>query len=63
MSTPPVVAAVDGSDDSLRALDWALDAARRRRAPLRVVHVRQYAPWTQPDVLVTGPPADAGDEV
>ncbi|MFC4328119.1 universal stress protein [Streptomyces andamanensis] len=63
MSTPPVVAAVDGSDDSLRALDWALDAARRRRAPLRVVHVRQYAPWTQPDVLVTGPPTDAGDEV
>ncbi|MER6920415.1 universal stress protein, partial [Streptomyces spiralis] len=50
MSSPPVVAAVDGSDDSLRALDWALDAARRRGALLRAVHVRQYATWA-PDVL------------
>ncbi|MFE3035041.1 universal stress protein [Streptomyces canus] len=61
MSTLPVVAAVDGSDDSLRALDWALDAARRREAPLRVVHVRQYAVWAQPDVLVAGAP-DADDD-
>ncbi len=30
MSAAPVIAAVDGSTDSLRALDWALDAARRR---------------------------------
>ncbi|PWI13494.1 hypothetical protein DI272_04615 [Streptomyces sp. Act143] len=63
MSTLPVIAAVDGSDDSRRALDWALDAARRRRAPLRVVHVRQYAAWTQPDVLVAGPPAPDDDPV
>ncbi|MEU9392747.1 universal stress protein [Streptomyces sp. NPDC048324] len=61
MNSLPVVAAVDGSDDSLRALDWALDAARERAAPLRVVHVRQYAAWAQPDVLVAGPP-DAGDD-
>ncbi|MFI2642230.1 universal stress protein [Streptomyces sp. NPDC018610] len=60
MSTPPVVAAVDGSDDSLRALEWALDAAGRRQAPLHAVHVRQYAAWFQPDVLVAGPPQ--GDE-
>ncbi|MDT0611858.1 universal stress protein [Streptomyces lancefieldiae] len=57
----PVVAAVDGSDDSLRALDWALDSAHRREAPLRVVHVRQYAAWAQADVLVAGPP-DTGDD-
>ena len=63
MSTLPVIAAVDGSDDSLRALDWAVDAARRRRAPLRVVHVRQYAAWAQPDVLVAGPPAPDDDPV
>ncbi|WP_329332147.1 universal stress protein [Streptomyces sp. NBC_00663] len=63
MSTLPVIAAVDGSHDSLRALDWALDAARRRRAPLRVVHVRQYAAWAQPDVLVAGPPAPDDDPV
>ncbi len=61
MSTLPVIAAVDGSDDSLRALEWALDAARRRAAPLRVVHVRQYAHWAQPDVLAAGP-ADPQDD-
>ncbi|GGZ96273.1 universal stress protein [Streptomyces echinoruber] len=63
MSTPPVIAAVDGSDGSLRALDWALDAARRRRAPLRAVHVRQYAAWAQPDLLLTGPPEADADPV
>ncbi|GHD08100.1 hypothetical protein GCM10010313_28010 [Streptomyces violarus] len=61
MSTLPVIAAVDGSDDSLRALEWALDAARRRSAPLRVVHVRQYAHWAQPEVLAAGP-ADPQDD-
>ncbi|WP_369227529.1 universal stress protein [Streptomyces sp. R39] len=63
MSTAPVIAAADGSDDSLRALDWAVAAARQRDAPLRVVHVRQYAPWGQPDVLVAGEPDEAGDPV
>ncbi|QTD96400.1 universal stress protein [Streptomyces cyanogenus] len=63
MSAAPVVAAVDGSADSLRALDWAVDAARRRAAPLRVVHVRQYAAWGQADVLVAGPPGAEGDPV
>ncbi|OLZ73555.1 hypothetical protein AV521_05740 [Streptomyces sp. IMTB 2501] len=63
MSTAPVIAAVDGSDDSLRALEWAYDAARRRAAPLRVVHVRQYAAWGQADVLVAGPPEADGDPV
>ncbi|MEU9916653.1 universal stress protein [Streptomyces sp. NPDC051001] len=63
MSTLPVIAAVDGSHDSLRALDWALDAARRRRAPLRVVHIRQYAAWARPDVLTAGPPEPDRDSV
>jgi len=63
MSTPPVIAAVDGSDDSLRALEWALDDANRRAAPLHVVHVRQYAPWAQPEVLVAGPPDPDDDPV
>ncbi|MER5252717.1 universal stress protein [Streptomyces sp. NPDC002855] len=39
----PVVVAVDGSVGSDHALEWALTAARMRNAPLRVVHVRQYA--------------------
>ncbi|MFD4604735.1 universal stress protein [Streptomyces sp. NPDC058464] len=63
MSTAPVIAAADGSDDSLRALDWAVRAARQQGAPLRVVHVRQYAAWGQPDVLVAGEPDAAGDPV
>ncbi|MGW4599128.1 universal stress protein [Streptomyces sp. NPDC004457] len=63
MNAAPVIAAVDGSADSLRALDWALDAARRRKARLRVVHVRQYAAWGQADVLVAGPPGAEGDPV
>ncbi|TWV30612.1 universal stress protein [Streptomyces misionensis] len=63
MSTAPVVAAVDGSEDSVRALEWAADAARRRAAPLRVVHVRQYAAWGQTDVLVAGPPEPEADAV
>ncbi|MGW0881968.1 universal stress protein [Streptomyces sp. NPDC002671] len=63
MSAAPVIAAVDGSEDSLRALEWAWDTARRRAATLRVVHVRQYAAWGQADVLVAGPPETAGDPV
>ncbi|MFF4505182.1 universal stress protein [Streptomyces sp. NPDC001401] len=62
-STLPVIAAVDGSDDSLRALDWALDDAARRGVPLRVVHVRQYAAWAQPDVLTAGLPEPGDDPV
>ncbi|MDH6220842.1 universal stress protein [Streptomyces pseudovenezuelae] len=63
MNALPVIAAVDGSDDSLRALDWAADDARRRGAALRVVHVRQYAAWTQPGVLVAGLPEADDDPV
>ncbi|MEU3950487.1 universal stress protein [Streptomyces sp. NPDC029526] len=63
MSIQPVVAAVDGSQDSLRALDWALDAAYRRGVPLRVVHVRQYAPWPQAEALAAAPPDPDDDAV
>jgi nucleotide-binding universal stress UspA family protein len=63
MSTLPVVAAVDGSDDSMRALDWAVDAARRREAPLRVAHVRQYAAWIPPGAPVVAAPVTEGDRV
>lgn len=63
MSIQPVVAAVDGSEHSLRALDWAAAAARRRAAPLRVVHVRQYAAWAGPDVLGGRSPGPEDDPV
>lgn len=54
MSDLPVLAAVDGSEDSLRALDWAIGAARMRGSVLRIAHVRQYAAWAQPEVLAAG---------
>ncbi|MEU8761441.1 universal stress protein [Streptomyces sp. NPDC048659] len=38
-----VVVAVDGSEHSLRALEWALGTARALRAPLTVAHVRPEA--------------------
>ncbi|MCP3753712.1 universal stress protein [Streptomyces sp. TBY4] len=41
--TGPVLAAVDGSEHSLRTLDWALGAARARGAALYVAHVRPEA--------------------
>ncbi|MER5209003.1 universal stress protein [Streptomyces sp. NPDC002825] len=40
---PPVVVGVDGSEHSLRALEWALGAAEGLGAPLVVAHVRSEA--------------------
>lgn len=38
VSTTGVVVGVDGSDDSLRAVQWAATDAARRQAPLHVLH-------------------------
>ncbi|MFC7331096.1 universal stress protein [Marinactinospora rubrisoli] len=46
----PLVAAVDGSEGSLRALDWAVDEARLRGRRLRVVHAFTW--------LTSGVPAE-----
>ncbi|MFF0739306.1 universal stress protein [Streptomyces sp. NPDC004111] len=40
MDNLPVITAVDGSDHSLRALEWALAAARSRGTELLVAHIR-----------------------
>ncbi|MFJ7068043.1 universal stress protein [Streptomyces sp. NPDC101115] len=40
---PAVVVGVDGSEHSLRALEWALQTARSLEAPLTVAHVRSEA--------------------
>lgn len=63
MNNQPVVAAVDGSPDGLRALEWALDAARRHGTTLRVLHVRTAPPRVRQDVRDTGPPAADDDPV
>ncbi|KUN82466.1 universal stress protein [Streptomyces bungoensis] len=50
----PVVAGVDGSEPSLRAVDWAADEAALRGAPLRLVYAslweRYEGPSFAPDV-------------
>ncbi|MGH3483669.1 MAG: universal stress protein [Nocardioidaceae bacterium] len=38
----PIVVGYDGSSDSERALDWAINAAAQRSCPLRLVAVRDY---------------------
>ncbi|MEF9887189.1 universal stress protein [Streptomyces sp. P9-A4] len=40
---PPVVVGVDGSEHSLRALEWALSSAEHLGSPLVVAHVRSDA--------------------
>lgn len=45
MST--IVVGVDGSDESKRALRWAVEEAALRRADLKVVHAYEYkVPWS-----------------
>ncbi len=39
---PRVVVGIDGSDHSIRALDWAVVEARLRGARLEVIHVNFY---------------------
>ncbi len=44
MATMPVVAGVDGSEESLRAVEWAALEARRHGAPLRLVSAAAMPP-------------------
>lgn len=46
-----IVVGVDGSDNSQRALQWAVDEARVRIAHLRIVHT-----WQEPAYAVLGAP-------
>ncbi len=54
-----VVAGVDGSEQSLLALDYAADEAARRHQPLRIVTGVQW-PLFVPAMAGTGIPMDAG---
>jgi nucleotide-binding universal stress UspA family protein len=44
MAAKPIVAATDGSEDSLRAVDWAAREAVLRGAPLRIVSAAALLP-------------------
>jgi len=44
MTIMPVIAGVDGSEESLRAAEWAAREAQRRRAPLRIVSAAAVPP-------------------
>ncbi|WP_027861167.1 universal stress protein [Marmoricola sp. URHB0036] len=47
-SVRPIVVGVNGSSDSVRALEWAVVRAYAGQAPLRIVHVAQPALWLDP---------------
>jgi nucleotide-binding universal stress UspA family protein len=58
MATRPVVAGVDGSEESLRAVEWAALEANRHGAPLRIVSApamppRMYASGAAPETVAT----------
>ncbi|MCX5009128.1 universal stress protein [Streptomyces sp. NBC_00638] len=40
--THPLVTGIDGSDESLMAVDWAVDEAARHRLQLRLVHASRW---------------------
>ena len=44
MSAKPIVAGTDGSEESLRAVDWAAREAVLRGAPLRIVAAPSLPP-------------------
>ena len=44
MSTKPVIVGVDGSEESLRAVEWAAIEAKRHSAPLRIVSAPALLP-------------------
>jgi nucleotide-binding universal stress UspA family protein len=58
---PGITVGVDGSDSSLRALDWAMREAVLRHAPLTVLTVHEVAAsgWTRNPIIV---PEDKADE-
>ena len=46
-----ILLATDGSEDSARARDAAVDLARETGSELHVVHVGLLSPWAVPDTL------------
>jgi nucleotide-binding universal stress UspA family protein len=51
MPAKPVVVGVDGSDESLRAVEWAAREAAARKAPLRIVSAAASPPRARTSLL------------
>src|SRR5579871_6366173 len=49
MTTQPIVAGVDGSEESLRAAEWAAREATARKTALRIVSAPALPPRMSPD--------------
>ena len=58
MTPKPVVVGVDGSPQSLRAVEWATSEARRHAAPLRIISVPALPPRMHSDHGATPTVAD-----
>lgn len=64
MAAKPVVVGVDGSEGSLRAVEWAAREAERRKAPLRIVTVAAMPPRMQAEAPPQpGEPANVAEEL
>src|SRR5271165_583073 len=64
MAAKPVVVGVDGSEGSLRAVEWAAQEADRRKSPLRIVTVAAMPPRMQTEAPpLPGEPTNVGDEL
>jgi 3-deoxy-7-phosphoheptulonate synthase len=62
--TRPIAVGVDGSDDSLRAVDWAAGVADRSGAPILLVHASQPLAAPLPAIYASLPaPAEEGDRI
>ncbi|MFI0938659.1 universal stress protein [Streptomyces sp. NPDC021020] len=62
--TKPLTVGVDGSDASLRALDWAVDEAARLELPLRILHASLWDRYVRPapKLAAVRPGQPAADE-
>ena len=55
MTVKPIVAAVDGSAEALRAVGWAVREAELRGPPLRIVSAAALPPRMHPSKDAHGP--------
>jgi nucleotide-binding universal stress UspA family protein len=63
MASKPIVAGTDGSEESLRAVDWAAREAARRDAPLRIVGTAEILPRMSPREGASGSTYDTVTDV